>query len=166
MFSGEQQQALRVLTLCGKGRSGAVASEEVLRACGILCGIVMLGACELLHVACRDERLGADAGSQQVYGLFYLKRNYSLSPPCSCHVPSCWRRRARPVRRCASVELQVTRAPLFPSFKLHQWPCMSFNHCTDQSSLKSSKYVFVQMMMPSVKSGLIPSLSADVAAST
>jgi hypothetical protein len=31
MFAGEQQQALRVLTLCGKGRSGAVASEEAWR---------------------------------------------------------------------------------------------------------------------------------------
>lgn len=44
MYAGDHDQALRVLTLCGKSKSGVVASE-------------------LLHVACRDERLGADAVS-------------------------------------------------------------------------------------------------------
>jgi hypothetical protein len=48
----------------------------------------MLCACELLHVACRDERLGADAGSKEIYGLFPPKRNYSLSFPLQ--LPCAW----------------------------------------------------------------------------
>lgn len=83
MYSGELQQAQRVLQLCGKGRGGAVASEA---SEGALCEIVTLCACELLHVACRDERLGADAGSQGVYGFTYSPSHQSfvmlLQWPC------------------------------------------------------------------------------------
>jgi hypothetical protein len=103
-YSGELPQAQRVLALCGKGRGSATASETcaAAAACFDHCENVTLCSCELLHVACRDERLGADAvrmclaAGADVRCLF-------RPPMFLCNNRS----GARPVRRCAVVELQA-----------------------------------------------------------